>query len=109
MNDRPLNKKYGISKNRYHELIHFTMQYAEWKRAALIAKEDTLESLNEKIKLVEETAKEAAGDLYPYILEAVTKKTTYENMRIIRNIPCGKNLFYELKRRYFYLLDKKRG
>ena len=107
--ERPLNKKYGISRNRHQELMHFTLQYKEWKIKIRNSTGEDWDALNAKIKLVESTAEEAAKELAPYILEAVISRATYENMRLIKEIPCGKNMFYELKRKYYYLLDKKRN
>lgn len=109
MQDRPLNKKYGISIHRYKELIHFTQQYQEWKKEVKNSSGTKEAQLLLKISLVEETVQEAAGSLAPYMLEAITKKLTYENVRMTKNIPCGKNVFYEMRVQYFVLLDKKKG
>lgn len=97
MKQRPLNKDYNISYNRYKELQYFTLQYPEWKRTGEW----------DKYKLVEEIVLEVAGEvLYEYILEAVTTGSTYDKINIRKRIPCGKNMFYEMRRRYFFLLDK---
>lgn len=97
MKQRPLNKNYNISYNRYKELQYFTLQYPEWKRTGEW----------DKYKLVEEIVLEAAGEvLFEYILEAVTTGSTYDKINIRKRIPCGKNMFYEMRRRYFFLLNK---
>lgn len=97
MKQRPLNKNFNISYNRYKELQYFSLQYTEWKKTGKW----------DKYKLVEEMVLEAAGEVfYEHILEAVTTGSTYDKINIRKRIPCGKNMFYEMRRRYFFLLDK---
>jgi hypothetical protein len=43
-----------------------------------------------------------------YIIEAVTGDLSYTYLRTVRGIPCGKNQFYEARRKFFYNLSKMR-
>lgn len=123
--------KWVISKHRYLELYHFCLQYPEWQRQ--IREIDILRSgimdgikrdLNwtdptselvikrslifERIELVERIAREAEKDLASYILLAVTRDMTFNQLNARLDIPCGKDMFYDRRRKFFWLLDKER-
>lgn len=133
-NVRPLNsKKYNISKHRFSELYHFCMQYNEWKDE-LKYKSDTVGSmeitdmpvyhsngdatqrlamlrvdLEAKCRLIEQTAIEADSELYPYILKAVTNEfISYRYLDMIMGIPCGKKMYYDRRRKFYWLLSQKK-
>lgn len=60
--------------------------------------------LAEKMKVVEDTAEEADPELSKYILKGVTDDDAkYENL----NIPCSRNTYYDRRRKFYYLLNKK--
>jgi hypothetical protein len=132
-NVRPLNtKRYEISRHRFWELYHFCLQYNEWKDELKWAT-DTMKSvqitdmphgtgvgdptkelairrekLSSQCKLIEETAMETDAELWEYILKGVTtEEATYTYLRQIMRIPCGKNQYYQKRRKFFYLLSKK--
>lgn len=131
---RPLNeKKYDISKHRFLELYHFCLQYPEWMEM-LKSQKDTVKSsaagsnlgrvtaagsatetlaikrmgLQEKCELIEQTAIEADPDIYEYILEGVT--TQYASFRYLKSkgLPCEKDMYYDRRRRFFWLLSQKK-
>ena len=133
MRVRAINqKKYGISKHRFYELMHFCLQYHEWKDE-LKYNTDTLKSkeisdmpqggerkkaieelamrrvmLQRKCDLIEETAEEADGDIKDYIVKAVTNEgISFTYLSTVMRIPCSRTNFYEKRRKFFYLLDKK--
>lgn len=62
----------------------------------------------EKMNMVEYAAIEADPDLYPYILKAVTEELSFTYLKTKLNIPCGKDMYYDRFRRFFWLLDKLR-
>lgn len=129
-----VKNKYWIDKHRHYELKHFCLQYPTWKRtyAALdnlsistsrlddtpissIAPSDTTAKCairkahySEKIQLVERAALEADEDLWFYILKAVTEGYSYTYLKTRLDIPCGKDLYYDRYRRFFWLLSKSR-
>ncbi len=125
--------KYYIDKHRYYELKHFCLQYNEWKKAYANCNESIIfasslersTSTNlpsdltakyamkkayygERIKLIEHAAKEADDFLYPYILRAVTEGPAYTHLKARYDIPCGKDMYYDRYRRFFWLLSEMR-
>ena len=133
-NVRALNKdKYKISKHKFLEAYHFCMQYNEW-RDELKYNTDTVGSfdysrvrvqssgggdatadlggrraeLSRKCELVEQTAIEADSDIYEYILKAVTNEgVTYHYLNTVCGMPCGRTLYYKLRRKFYFLLSSK--
>ena len=126
--------KYWIEKHRYYELKHFCLQYPIWKKAyaALdglsqrtydlaafiksdIASDPTAKCVEaksfyfERMGLLEKVAEETSPDLGCYILKAVTEGISYDHLKARFNIPCQKDSYYELYRRFFWLLNKVRG
>lgn len=129
-----MKNKYWIDKHRHYELKHFCLQYPRWKKlynylndTSIITpklyevrnknkKVDLTASLAtdkayylEKIDLIEETAMESDRDLYPYILKGITEGLSYTYLKTIMNMPCGKDMYYDRYRRFFWLLSSKRN
>ena len=125
--------KYWIDKHRHYELKHFCLQYPEWKR--LYASFDdasmplsTIERIPtsnipgdptakrailktyyaEKIKMIEKTALETDVYLYKYILKAVTEGLSFTYLKTRLDIPCGRDMYYDRYRKFFWLLSKTR-
>ena len=127
------NNKYWISKHRHYELRHFCLQYPEWKRQYDIlgvpsisaSVTDRLPSGNlpgdptaeyverksyysDRIDLIEKTAREADQYLFEYILKAVTEDLSFTYLKTRLKIPCGKDMYYDRYRKFFWLLDNSR-
>lgn len=125
--------KYYIDKHRYYELKHFCLQYNEWKKAysncnesiIFAASLDKMPTSNipsdltakyamkkafygERIKLIEQVALEADEFLYPYILKAVTEGLSYTHLKSRLDIPCGRDMYYDRYRRFFWILSELR-
>lgn len=128
-----IKNKYWIDKHRHYELKHFCLQYPNWKReyAALdnpstssysidgtrtsdIPSDPTCRSAlrkayySERMRLVESIAREADYELYSYILKAVTEELSFTYLKTKMNIPCGRDMYYDRYRRFFWLLNKAR-
>ena len=126
--------KYWISKHRHYELKHFCLQYPEWKRAfairagrnvslttittsltnhnflySPISNNSTLSNYTELIELIEQTAIEADPYLYEYILKGVTEGRSFTYLKAVLGIPCGKDMYYDRYRKFFWLLSNARG
>lgn len=126
--------KYWIDKHRHYELKHFCLQYKTFKKlhdevlkscisAAKLESESTTNIPSditakyaikkaryaEKIKIIEQAALDADEYLYPYILKAVTEGLSYTYLRNTLGIPCGKEMYYDRYRRFFWLLDEARN
>lgn len=125
------NNRYWIDKHRHYELKHFCLQYPEWKKAYRLstsisssigdqssrgssygdptAKQAIRRARYlERIELIERVAGEADEDLHNYILKAVTEGLSYTYLRTKLNIPCGRDLYYDRYRKFFWLLDNAR-
>lgn len=126
--------KYYIDKHRHYELKHFCLQYPSWKKAYADF-DDTSISLStienvptsnlpgdptakrammkahysERINLIEKIAMEADRYLYEYILKAVTENLSYTYLKSRLNIPCGKDMYYDRYRKFFWLLSASRN
>ncbi len=120
-----------ISKAKYRELSWFCRQYDEFQRklkecykypssalsdsAKAKVSVSCVERNGEKalrystvIDLIETTLKEACCNdkgMYPYLLKAVTQGFTWEHLP---DCPCGRRQFYELRRKFFFMLSQKR-
>ena len=125
--------RYYIPKHRYYELKHFCMQYTGWKKLYADISKNSYHSeylvverkthsedwliercalitayLSERINMVETAAKQADESLAKYILAGVTLGIPYDIIKLRMNIPCGKNVYYEAYRKFFYILDDMR-
>ena len=58
------------------------------------------------IDLVVSACTKADPELCNYIFESVTEGVTYDYLKMIRNIPCGRSKFYNAYRLFFWHLDK---
>lgn len=133
-----LSKKspYWISKHRYYELKHFCLQYPSWKQELAALTMPTTESrldeiirngkksakdyrpveekvmrtikLKNHIKLVESLTDKIDPVLGRYLLKGVTEERPYESLRVLYDIPCNRAEYYELYRKFFWLLSQKR-
>ena len=126
--------KYWIDKHRHYELKHFCLQYPAWKKAyssvdkpgAAVSKFERIPSndipgdptanqalkrayYKERISLIERAARNADEELYDYILKAVTEGLSYTYLKSTMDIPCGRDMYYDRYRRFFWLLNKERG
>lgn len=126
-------EKYGISKKRYKELCGFCEQYPEWKEElsetpnsvkgvrfdkTLISKTNTKNDptadmsirrimLEEKVKLIEDTAKEADMEFWKEIIKSVCYGTYYFKLEENGIAICDRS-FRDRKRYFFYLLNQKK-
>lgn len=124
---------YWIERHRYYELKHFCLQYPIWKKVYLsldganksstsfieVSKSDSngdpVAKIAEarifyadRIEMVERAARETDPQIGSYILKAVTEGLSYDILKVREAIPCGKDAYYELYRRFFWLLHKAR-
>lgn len=125
--------QYWIEKHRYYELKHFCLQYPIWRRyyamlegypsswpkAIPPCKTNNVSDpvakcamarvfYSNRMNMVEQAAKEADEKLFCYILKGVTEGVSYDYMRVNLSIPCCKDTYYDLYRRFFWLLSKER-
>lgn len=128
-----IKNKYRIDKHRHYELKHFCLQYPEWKRAYAdfddpsiplstiervptsnlpgdpTAKRAVMKAhYQERMDLIEKAAMEADMYLHNYILRAVTENLSYTYLKSRLGMPCGKDMYYDRYRRFFWLLNQAR-
>ena len=122
---------YWIERHRYYELKHFCLQYPLWKKAyseidgLCRQHSDTIKTTSpetspteklaedmlyysERMDMVERAAYETDATLANYILKAVTKGYSYEYLKSKLEIPCCREVYYQLYRKFFWILNAAR-
>lgn len=124
--------KYCIERHRYYELKHFCLQYPIWKHAYLsldglskrpsdlrIFSKGGYSNPTERIalaraqysiwmKLVEDAARDTDEIFGKYIFIGVTEGVSFEQIKARIDFPLRKDVYYELYRRFFWLLNDSR-
>ena len=87
--------RYWIEKHRYYELKHFCLQYPLWRHAynSLIDYPGSWPQLVPPCKT-------------NVVSDPVT--ISYDHLKARTGIPCCKDVYYDLYRRFFWLLSKER-
>ena len=126
--------KWWIPKHAFYTAYHYALQYDDWKReynaldgAVGAVKVDGMPhgsevgnptstigirraELAEKMRVIEETVKEVDEALFPWLIVAVTKEDiNYNYLLTMMRIPCSRNVYYGLRRQFYYRLCKKIG
>lgn len=66
--------------------------------------------LREKMDEIKRAAAAADRQLAKYILLAVTKEgASYQFLRNIHGMPCGRNVFYDRRRKFYWIMDRKKN
>lgn len=124
---------FWLDRHRYYELKHFCLQYPLWKKELSILdgfgcrsksiirtrfdsdiSDPTFEKaearlyFSNRIEIVESAAFDADPVLSDYILRAVVGGYGYESLRTKYDIPCSRDCYYDLYRRFFWLLSHSR-
>lgn len=123
--------KYYVPGEVYLTVVHFCRQYPLWK-AELDTSVDSgigidyskvrVQTSNQydataelamrraeiarKKDLVDSVAKEVAGELSKWLVLGVGNGLTYYQLRE-RGIPCGKEMYYAVRRRFYYEMSKR--
>ena len=115
-----------MSKHRRLELVHFCLQYPDWKKELLAINYAPVCDFHEvktnnttdptakialratyfmsRIKMVEDAAVLADEGIANYILKAATTGASYQNL-LANGIPCSKDYFYDRYRKFYYILS----
>lgn len=120
-------QSYNISEYRYRELKYFCKQYRE-KQSQLRSitelssprfdsigggnktSDNTADTavrraqLKKDLEAIEQAAIEAGEELFPYIISNVVDGIAYEYL----GVPASKTNFYLKRRKFFWILDKKK-
>ena len=124
--------KYYIPRHRYYELKHFVMQYPEWDLYLSTITGDAntkilidaiksgnpndpvlkavikRDSYRNNIKLCNTVAYNTDPFLGREILGAIITGEGYDKYKARQDTPCCKETWYNLYRKFFYLLDAAR-
>lgn len=122
--------EYWIPKHRYYELKHYCLQYPDWAKAysdvstKLVSTNSEIHSSNvsdptanqailksyikSKMEKVEKAVDETDKEFGPYILRAVTEGLSYNYLTAKLQMPCCKETYYKLYRKFFWTLSKYR-
>ena len=109
---------YWIERHRYYELKHFCLQYPIWKKAyaaldGLSRRPSDLEVFSKKGEISDPTVRCVEARSYyiermKTVEQVVTEGWSYDILKARLNIPCCKDVYYNLYRRFFWLLNKAR-
>lgn len=113
---------FWIPKNRYYELKYFCLQFWDWQKRrneldGLATREnreptewEALErtELDQKIRMVMSSARLATHDYDKYLIIGVTKGLSYDTMSAREVLPIGRDTYYNLYRKFFWILDGAR-
>ena len=128
-----LSKKneYWIDRHRYYELKHFVMQYPLWKEhydildgiksSSVIVlgeprvhtshvEEDAIRKIfyTDRMNMVKKAAQDADPVIGSYILKGILQGFSYDKLSARYKVPCSRDEYYKLYRRFFWLLSKLR-
>lgn len=123
--------KYWIDRHRYYELKHFVLQYPLWKEHCDIldgiksssvivlgepserrshVEEDAIRKIfyTDRIRMVEKAAKDADPVIGGYILKGILQGISYDKLSARYKVPCSRDEYYKLYRRFFWVLSRLR-
>ena len=109
------------------------MQYALWKATYQVLEHEGIRSLDlsgylptseisdptaktaiaksyfgSRIHMIENIAAEADDSLAEYLIKGITEGWSYDILKARMNIPCCKDVYYNVYRRFFWLLSRER-
>ncbi len=125
------NSPWYIPKHRRLELKHFCLQYNDWKkklknlikygRSSEVVRAECVEwadpvgqvvCLMDYYKMLIDMVESSAYDSDPYlgryIIKAVTEDKSFTELKTKYDIPCGKDMYYDRYRKFFFILDAKK-
>lgn len=125
------SKEYWLPKEQYLTAVHYALQYPEWRRKlrenpqtikGITYDGDKVQSsgdydptsdtamrrhaISKKMRLVEETAREAAPEIYTYLLRGVTYGHSASLLRL-DGMPCSERYYLDCRQKFYYLLSHK--
>ncbi len=122
---------YHIDKHEYLMARHFALMYPEWKRQkneiesriayafrqevysnGTVSKpvetiQEAAEKYSARIDLIERIAKNTGEEIWEKVLIGVTTECSYEYLRLVKNIPCCKDVYYRMYRKFFWMLSQE--
>lgn len=90
-------------------LINHDCLYPKNSNASNTSNTSTLSNYTDQIALVERIAVETDPYLYEYIIKGVTEGRSYTYLKAVLGMPCGRDMYYDRYRKFFWLLNQARG
>ena len=122
--------RWYLERHRYYELKHFCMQCPSWRKELQgldgwkARRMDSVPGLNpgdptaeeavrrafysDRIGMLDEAARETDNVIGVYILEGIVSGKSYDALNACKRIPCCRDVYYELYRKFFYILSELR-
>ena len=100
---------YNEWKNEYHALSGLTQKDSE-KNSGQSATESAAlrrEDLARKMEVIDQTLIEADPDMYQWLKYAVVNRGVSYDVMLAKGMPCSDKVFYERRRKFYYLLSKR--
>ena len=123
--------KWYLPKETFLTVVHYCLQYPIWleelkaledTRKALVYDRDRVQAstdydstaetamrraaISAKKDMVEQTAQAVGADLSQWLLRGVGYDRPYYALRQ-EGMPCGRKLYYQLRRRFYYEMAKR--
>lgn len=123
--------KYKLDKAEYLSAKYYAMRYESWKdeyndckdSVSAVVPDDMphgttvgnpterlairREELLQKIELIEQTAIEADGDFYQWILRHATQGVSYEYLSASGELFCSRRSFFRKMNKFYWLLSSR--
>lgn len=133
MKNRILSEKneFYLPKEEFLTVLHYALQYPNWVQElrtepdtskAITYDEERVQTsggydacseiamrrymLEKKKKLVEDTAREVAPEIYDYLILGVAYGWTFWQLQA-KGMPCEKDMYYDRRHKFYYLLAQK--
>ena len=117
----PMSEKHPCYLNEFKEkeMVYFCLQYPDWKRRLNYIllqegkdptyKEAAIRNMCEQnIKIVEDACKSVYREQWEVLLKGVTdQKSNWYNIKLVHDIKCGKDKYYEYKHMVYYYVSLK--
>lgn len=123
--------EYWIDKHRYYELKHFVLQYPLWKEYCDIldgmrsssvivlgkprnhtsqVEEDAIRKIfySDRMNMVKKAADDTDPVIGGYILKGILQGISYDKLSARTVLPCSRDQYYKLYRKFFWLLSQLR-
>lgn len=119
-----------LEKHRYYELKHFCLQCPTWRKEltyldgwsgqehVVLKGYDTVRPsevtaskrifYSDRIAMLEQAANDTDSLIGPYILEGILNEKSYDTLNALHRVPACRDVYYELYRKFFYILSNLR-
>ncbi len=123
-----------IEKHRFYELKHFCLQYPTWEKRynaadgfeknpmgkMIFAQSNNVSDPTARcaeikayyaarIDMLVRAAEETDPVIGNYILRGILEEKSYDAVRAMYDVPCCKDVYYNLYRKFFWILSRERN